>query len=206
MRLLQFSVFLTVAVLTVLVLQSCSREAQAIMGLGGGGFGARAGLDFGIGSMKNEDGTIASRTVNEIAPYAIPSYEYWGIKFGILAEYRYRGQNTAVADVGNTNLSGDGYLLGPSLSYSFFGFYLLASVDIIGQYKLVNQVNGNDSIYKKPFGLHVMLGYPLFPFMSVNATYQMASYSQNVSGSTETDISSNKLKESMLRAGVSIAY
>lgn len=209
MKLFQVSVLLTAAVLTVLVLQSCVNVAHAIpgMGMSVGGIAFRGGVDAGIGSMKNESNSIPSRTMNEVALYAMPGYQFAMVTGGVLAEYRVRGQNTEASTVGNQNLSGGGYLVGPALGFSFLSFHLIGSFDLLGQYKMANVTStGAESTYKSVSGFRFMLGYSLFPMISVNATYQMASYGKNTTGSTETDLSSNKVKESMMRAGVSFSF
>ena len=116
---------------------------------------------LGIGSMKDSELDLKSRTMNSLSLEALPSYHFGKWMLGPHLDYRWQGQVSSLDSAGGTNLKGHGYLLGLGARSDFSDrFFAQASVDLFGHYVFYKQtVAGEDDQLKSPFGIRIKSGY-----------------------------------------------
>lgn len=152
------------------------------------------GFDWGFGKMKNSSETIQSRTMNALSFHVLPAYSLGVVSVGPQIEYRIVGQNTAAADVANTNLKGSGYLLGVAAFTKWMDLTVGLGFSFYGQHKLsLADIGGNESTYKKPIGFNLSVGYPVAPSVTADLRASLVSYRESNVGSVVSDVSDNKL-------------
>lgn len=191
--------FRLIAVIFLIALGSLS-ESHA-------GFGIKTGVGGGMGTMGNESGSIQSRTMNYASVYALPVYSHLGFYAGPHLEYRLVGQSTAESSVGNSNLRGSGHTIGVAVGFEMLMFHGHVGYDFSGSYKLSNTTSsGQESIYTAPAGFRVSAGYRFMPFFSIDLNFVDHKYSKNTLAGTETDISSDKLKDTHYGLGLSFHF
>jgi hypothetical protein len=169
------------------------------------GLGVNAGAHWGLGSAANSQKTIPVRTMNTIDLQALPGYHFDNLLVGVLMELRFVGQNTDPATVSNQNLKGTGYLFGLGAMYLWNNWKFLGSLDFLGKHSLgVVDSSGKYSTFKKPRGFHLLVGYKFFERISADLSFSYETYKQNTLGTTDADISDNKLKH--WNAGLGATY
>jgi outer membrane protein OmpA-like peptidoglycan-associated protein len=116
-----------------------------------------------MGSMKDSELNLKSRTMNSLSLEALPSYHFGKWMLGPHLDYRWQGQITSLDSAGGTNLKGHGYLMGLGMRYDFSDrFFAQASVDFFGQYDFDKQTYASeDDRLKSPLGIRIKSGYAL---------------------------------------------
>ena len=165
--------------------------------------GVDAGVSWGLGPMYNANKNVQSRTMNTIDLHAFPGYRFMGFLVGPMFDLGINGQNTDPLVVNNTNLKGTSWQLGLGAEYSLFGIVLSAGYDFLGKYSESYPAAGLDASFKKPSGFVLRAGYMILPFISVDASYRVASYSTSTLGLSDIDISSNKITQISYAVGAS---
>ena len=166
-----------------------------------------AGASWGLGNMSNSNFTIASRAMNTISLFAMPSYMWRQFFAGLDADLRFVGQNTATADVGGTNIKGTGYMIGLVVGYMWPQFYALTGLDFLGKHaESIATVTGLNSRYNKPIGVRLGFGYFFTKMISADFTATIDSYRQNLFGDQSIDISDTKLTHRNFALGASVHF
>lgn len=161
-----------------------------------------------LGSVKNSDDSIQGRLTGAVNLHALPGYKISQFTAGVMAQYRFVGQLVHPSSVGNTNMGAHGYYLGPGGSFQMGPWLFQASIDLLGSDTLFNgTASGDGDSFSQPLGFTLIAGYallPQFPKLTVDGYFGMHSFSHQTLGSTEVDISSNKLTE--IQGGVGASY
>jgi hypothetical protein len=123
-------------------------------------FGVSAGASWGLGKMKNSTESTASRTMNTFGVLVLPGYKALGMLLvGPEFEYRVVGQNTEPSEVSNTNLKGNGYLLGLGAKFYLLNFVFSGGFDFIGKHTQSLKTTSNlESSFSKPIGFRLGVG------------------------------------------------
>lgn len=168
--------------------------ATSTLAKDGQGYMLSAGADFSLGNMSNKDKTIPGRMMNSLGLDVVTGWMFGHVGPAVYGEYRIVGQMDDPSERSNQNLRGSGYLLGIGAAGTYEKWSFGLFYDFIGVYNLSNSdSNGNAVDYSSPGGFNLMAGYEVYPKLSVNLVFGMVSYSKSALGSTDTDISSNKM-------------
>lgn len=197
------SLFLSATLLLIL-----SNSAHAAFQMTDLGF--LGGLEYGYGKTKNKNLTIPSRAMTGVSGFVMPGYKFdWGMP-GLFLEYRYISQQTATGAVNNQNLKGSEYLMGVAVTVPvphYSQFQLLGGFDFWGKYfPSKKSISGEQSVYRRPLGGRILLGYKLTPLWMVNISYHTVYYSQQSLSGSRTDLWNNKLHEQSVRMGATFTY
>jgi hypothetical protein len=138
----------TLSFFVVLIIGSTSL-AQNSMSKSIGGE-AEVGMQYGLGSMENFDGSVPSRSANTTSLFSSLGWRFWKVIPFALIEYRFISQSKAPDQVNNQNLSGDGYLMGAGLKYRHQRTSFALGYSFFGSYKLTKKTtDGATSTYSK---------------------------------------------------------
>ena len=180
--------------------------------LPGRALGAGAGLDVGVfgslGQRQNETGSVQKRDMSSWGLYGhaglspIP----W-LKIGPYGEYHSVNQRTTASSVGGTDLSGDGYLLGPAISLNFGPLFILGAYSLVGSYDLENRTSsGLTSELASPEAYHVLVGFSVLPKLTLDVGYTRAEYKEVKQGGATIDISANRRLWDSYRVALSVHF
>lgn len=168
------------------------------------GPGLKLGLSPGYGQMQSESG-MASRSMGALDIRALPGWRIGPLLVGAMAQYNIVEQLTDPTTVANINLRGSGYLLGAGVGLSFGPIHLQGSYELYGKYTLGNvTAAGTSTTYSKPAGYTAILGWSIFPKVSMDAVYGTHTYGTSTINGVDTDVSANKLMETHYGVGLSI--
>lgn len=163
------------------------------------------GLSLGSGSVKNRDGTIASRSLNSAAIESHIGFKSRYFEPFIYGEYEYAQQATAASTVSNTNLTGYGFLAGPGVAIDVAKFSLTAAYLLVGTFTQTQTVlSGQSAVYSNPTGYRFAIDYEIRSGLLLTASYRAADYSTYTQAGAASDISSNKLSRNT--AGLSLSW
>lgn len=190
---------------TLLLSLSLSAHAFQISDLG-----FLAGVEYGYGKVRNKNLTTPSRAMTGVSGFVMPGYKFdWGMP-GLYAEYNYLFQQTAPGAVKNQNLKGPAYLIGAALTAPvprFTQFQFLAGIDFWGKYMPTKKsVSNENSVYRRPLGGRILLGYKLSPSWMANLSYHRTYYSQQSLSGSRTELWNNKLCEQSVRLGATFIF
>ena len=169
------------------------------------GWSAKGSLSWGLGKMSST--SVTSRTMNTIVLTALPGYRLSQFTFGLLGEYRLIGQNTEPAEISNSNLKGHALLFGIGGAYDCGDFSFGLNLPLLGkQSSSLADAAGKDVSYQKPFGFELTVGYVVAPMITVDAKFSYTTYAQTTIGSTDKDLSDDKLKATDFAIGGSYHF
>jgi outer membrane protein OmpA-like peptidoglycan-associated protein len=151
----------------------------------------------GIGSMKDSDMNLKSRTMSALSLEALPSYRLGKWLLGPHLDYRWQGQMTNLNSAGGTNLKGHGYLMGLGARHDFtHRFFTQASVDFFGQYDFSKQTSAHeDDKLKTPLGVRVKSGYAFIekiPNLTFDIDLQYLTFKKIHISQTESNATTNQ--------------
>ena len=165
-----------------------------------------AGVDGGLGKSQTES-TLASRSMTELEVHAMPAWRLRRFGLGVLGQYRWVGQTPAAASVGNSNLRGNGYTLGPAATFHLGRLEFVLSYDFLGKYALTDaNTKGDLTSYKNPSGLTLLLSFHMAPQLSLDFIYASHTYSKSTVAGVDTDLGGDAFKESHYGVGVSFHW
>ena len=171
------------------------------------GIGAQAGAYWGLGTMHDATGSINSRVMDTASFDGLVGYRFAGLLIGALGEYQLVGQLTDPVKVSNTNMRGNGWLAGAGLGYSLLFLDLSGGVFFLGKHSNTNaDVYGNFVSFGNPLGLEFTAGFRILPGFSVDAKVSITRYGKLTGGTTDYDISENRLMVRDAALGVSFHY
>lgn len=169
-------------------------------------FGFHAGSHLGIGRMGNESLTLANRTMSVIDFQFMPGYTIGAFMPGLLLDYRFVGQMTDSVNAGGSDLAGKSFIIGLGTTFLTGDWKILFSYDLRSRHSLsTNDSSGNHTTYKGS-GFHLLGGYQLAKNWFFDGEFVQSSYNTSAVGESESDISSNKVKQWNLSFGVSYTY
>lgn len=186
-----------------------SFTAQAKSGGSGGReprFMADAGIYAGTGTMASSSNSIASRAMNSGAIMA-----EIGMRFGFVVpfarvDYGIAGQSQDPSGFNNQNMSGTGYISSAGVRFDIKRASLSFAVEFGGSFKLDKKTTGDlESTYSSPSGMLVEAAYRFDSRRRVFLLYQQTAYVKSTLGSSDTDISNNKLTHMNYGAGFAYA-
>jgi hypothetical protein len=169
------------------------------------GFLGVAGLNAGVGSSGDKNDAIKKREMAYSELYLNLGYQFGMIAPLVQASYRYVGQTKDPADVSDTNLGGTGVLMGAGLLADFSSVKLTAVYVLSGSFALAKETSGGGKMtYTKPKGFHVDLGIPWKTDWDFVINFSSVDYEKSKSDSTETDLASNPVNQTLY--GLGLAY
>ncbi len=168
-------------------------------------FRVAIGLSLGSGTASNQQGTIASRTLNSAAVEGHIGFKSKYFEPFIYGNYEYAQQATNASIVGNTNLSGYGYLAGGGVALDLSLVSISAAYLFLGRFSPTQATaSGQTSSYALPTGWRFAIDYEVHPGLLVTASYRISDFSRFEQAGVATDISTNKLSRNS--AGLSLSW
>lgn len=171
---------------------------------------AKIGIDVAIGAfysldnMKNQTGTIRDRRLQGANAFLTA-----GITFGFItplmyADYSYNMQLTPTEEVGNSNLSGSGFIFGQGAKFSFGKVSLTAVYGYVGSYNVRNTTSsGLTTTFQSPESIIVHLNYLVRPNVTLSLVGKQTKYGKQKVGETTETLSGNELMAVSYGVGVS---
>lgn len=178
-----------------------SSLAVASLGFHGGGF-------FGLGEQEGEERRrLQDRKVYSYGLFANPYITLFSlVNVGPYLEYHIVEQRTKAAKVGFTDVSGKGYLIGPSVSGTLGPLFFLAAYTLFGSYEEDTTTAGGSGVeLEKPRGIHATVGVSILPFIRWNLTYMMVKYKEESFRGVTTP-NNNPREWKSYRTGISIHF
>ena len=125
-------------------------------------FGLTVGADYEFGRLGNPDRGIADRDMGATSIKALPGWRLgddWLV--GLDLNYTFQRQITSVADAGNTDWAGKGYLAGIGAQYyPSLDWALQLALDFIGEYDFDRDtVAGQNDVLRQPLSLKAKAHY-----------------------------------------------
>lgn len=166
-------------------------------------FGAHLGSHFEFGSMGGEAAdAYESRTMGAFGLQAMPGYRLLGKKVlaGLMLDLRFFSQLSSGTSVG---YGGKSLLIGPAVAYEGDKVKFLVGWDLRARHS----ASRPEASYKGS-GLRLLLGYRLGGKGNLfgELQYLTTKYKTRTQDESDTDLSDNPIKSSMVGFGLSLSY
>lgn len=168
------------------------------------GYALKAGVFLSLGQMGSKT-TYVSRSMDVLSGYLLTGFRVGPLSVGPVGQYQIAARLTDPAQVSNTNLRGQGYLVGGGLGLSLAFIDLTASYDFFGSYGLTNlDSSGQSSSLSNPLGFTVILGVKVISFLAVDLIYSNHSYGTRSTAGIPVSISSDAIYQIYYGVGLSL--
>ncbi len=169
------------------------------------GFTTMLGAEGGLGTMGDGSANV-NRSMSSFGIHMMPSMKFGNVFIGPMAQYRFVGQMTDPATVGDINLGGSGYDVGLGIGFLMGRFVFRGSYDLVGSNSLsLPTLAGETSMYQKSSGFTAILSYRIKQNSRVLIDLYVSQHSfkeQSLSG-VISDISSTPMKQLFYSLGLS---
>ena len=153
---------------------------------------------FGLGSLRNSDIGVPSRTMDAFSFEVLPAYRLESWYFGPHFVYRLQNQLTSLASAGGLNWRGHGYLIGLGARKDFESrWFLQGSIDFFGSYNFSKQTSTSlDDHLFGPLGIRVKAGKAFIsslPRLSFDADLLYLTYRNIQVGGVDSNATSRQI-------------
>lgn len=167
-------------------------------------FDLALGAVYSVDNMKNQTGTIQDRRLQTLSTFLTAGITFGFITPLVYVDYNYSMQLTPTADVGNSNLSGSGYIFGQGARMKYSKVSLTAVYGYVGTYTLRNPTSaGLTTTFQSPESFIVHLNYHASPNVTLSLIGKQTTYSKQKTGDTTETLTSNKIVAVSYGVGVS---
>ncbi len=176
---------------------------------GGGNSGAKSkfalegALYAGSGPSRNDDGTISSRVMNSGGVAVRVGWRFGWFVPRLSYNYESIGQAGDPSSVNNQNIGGTLYYPALGFKISLGNMFLATDYQGPGTFMLARKSTADEaSSFSGLMGYEASLGYSPSSSFAFYLLFSQRTFSSNVLGSTNRDISNNKLQQNFMGIGI----